>query len=123
MSAIATNPLASQTPTITAPSSTASNSNGSLPKSLSTKTLSADFLQLLIAQLKNQDPTNPTDGTAFVTQLATFTNVQQQTKATSDLDGILSLMQAAAAPVNTAPTTSGTAPTNGTNATTNTVRA
>ena len=123
MSAIATNPLASQTPTITAPSSTASNSNGSLPKSLSTKTLSADFLQLLIAQLKNQDPTNPTDGTAFVTQLATFTNVQQQTKATSDLDGILSLMQAAATPANTAPPTSGTAPTNDTNATTNTVRA
>ena len=123
MSAIATNPLATQTPSITAPNSTAPNSNGSLPKSLSTKTLSADFLQLLIAQLKNQDPTNPTDGTAFVTQLATFTNVQQQTKATADLDSILSLMQAAAAPVNTTPPTSGTTPTTGTNATTDTVRA
>ena len=32
------------------------------------------FLQLLVAQLKNQDPSQPTDGTAFVTELAQFTN-------------------------------------------------
>ena len=123
MSSIATNALASQTPTITAPSSTAASSTGSLPNSLSTKTLSADFLQLLIAQLKNQDPTNPTDGTAFVTQLATFTNVQQQTQATSDLNSMLSLMQAAAAPVSTTPPTSGTTATTGTTPNTGTTGA
>ena len=123
MSSIATNALASQTPTITAPSSTAASSNGSLPNSLSTKTLSADFLQLLIAPLKNQDPTNPTDGTAFVTQLATFTNVQQQTQATSDLNSMLSLMQAAAAPVSTTPPTSGTTATTGTTPNTGTTGA
>jgi flagellar basal-body rod modification protein FlgD len=35
------------------------------------------FLQLLVAQLKNQDPLNPTDGVEFLTQLAQFTEVEQ----------------------------------------------
>jgi flagellar basal-body rod modification protein FlgD len=51
------------------------------------------FLQLLIAQLKNQDPQNPADGTQFITQLAQFTTLEQQTQATTDLNSILSLMQ------------------------------
>ena len=49
----------------------------------------------MIAQLQNQDPENPTDGTTFVTQLATFTNVQEQTQSTNDLGSILSLMAGA----------------------------
>lgn len=35
------------------------------------------FLKLLVAQLKNQDPLNPQDGAAFVTQLAQFNSVEQ----------------------------------------------
>lgn len=35
------------------------------------------FLQLLVAQLKNQDPLSPTDSTTFVTQLAQFSNLEQ----------------------------------------------
>lgn len=35
------------------------------------------FLQLMIAQLKNQDFTNPVDDTAYVTQLAQFATMQQ----------------------------------------------
>ena len=89
MSAISSNPLASQTQ-----SSAASNSSAP-PGGLSASSLSTEFLQLLIAQLKNQNPSNPTDGTTFVTQLATFTNVQQQTQATADLGDILSLIRAA----------------------------
>jgi flagellar basal-body rod modification protein FlgD len=61
------------------------------------------FLQLLVAQLENQDPENPADGTQFVTQLAQFTTLQEQTEGTSDLDSILGIMQAAAT---TTPTTS-----------------
>jgi len=52
------------------------------------------FLQLLVAQLENQDPENPSDGTQFVTQLAQFTTLQEQTQGTSDLDSILGIMQA-----------------------------
>jgi flagellar basal-body rod modification protein FlgD len=51
------------------------------------------FLQLLVAQLKNQDPQNPADGTQFVTQLAQFTTLEQTTQSRSDLDAILKVMQ------------------------------
>lgn len=36
-----------------------------------------DFLQLMIAQMKNQDFMNPVDDTQYVTQLAQFTTMQQ----------------------------------------------
>ena len=48
-----------------------------------------DFLQLLVAQLKNQDPTNPTDATTFVSQLASFSAVEQQVNTNSKLDALL----------------------------------
>jgi flagellar basal-body rod modification protein FlgD len=48
----------------------------------------ATFLQLLVAQLKNQDPTQPVDGTTFVTQLAEFSNVEQNLGTRQDLDAI-----------------------------------
>lgn len=35
-----------------------------------------DFLQLMIAQMKNQDFMNPVDDTQYVTQLAQFTTMQ-----------------------------------------------
>jgi flagellar basal-body rod modification protein FlgD len=35
------------------------------------------FLQLLVAQLKNQDPTAPTDPTQFVGELAQFSELEQ----------------------------------------------
>ena len=34
------------------------------------------FLQLLVSQLKNQDPLNPSDSTQFVTQLAQFSQLE-----------------------------------------------
>jgi len=46
------------------------------------------FLQLLVAQLKNQDPLQPQDGIQFVTQLAQFSQLEQSTQATQDLDAI-----------------------------------
>jgi flagellar basal-body rod modification protein FlgD len=35
------------------------------------------FLQLMVAQLKNQDPTQPVDSTTFLTQLAQFSSLEQ----------------------------------------------
>ena len=35
------------------------------------------FLQLLVAQLKNQDPLNPADGVEFLAQLAQFSALEQ----------------------------------------------
>jgi len=55
------------------------------------------FLKLLVAQLANQDPQQPADGTAFVTQLATFAGVGQQSQMRTDLDAISAVAQKYAA--------------------------
>ncbi len=61
--------------TISSLSSAASTSSSS---SSSGTTLDSDaFLQLLIAQLQNQDPTNPTDSTEMINQIASFSTVEQ----------------------------------------------
>jgi flagellar basal-body rod modification protein FlgD len=49
-----------------------------------------DFLKLLVAQLKYQDPLNPTDSTEYVSQLAQFSTLEQM----SNLNTTLSTIQA-----------------------------
>ena len=56
------------------------------------------FLQLLVAQLKNQDPLNPQDGTQFVSQLAQMSSLEQQLQMREDLDSINKVMTSPAAP-------------------------
>lgn len=46
------------------------------------------FLQLLVAQLRNQDPMNPTDGTQFLTQLAQFQQLEQSINSGQDITAI-----------------------------------
>ncbi|MBF0558954.1 MAG: hypothetical protein HQL08_09250 [Nitrospirae bacterium] len=60
-------------------SSTSSTSSSSTKKSSGTLG-EGDFMTLLIAQLKNQDPLNPEKNSDFVAQLATFSSLDQQTK-------------------------------------------
>ena len=48
-----------------------------------------DFLQLMITQLQNQDPLNPTDSSEFMSQIAEFSNVEQAIKTNSKLDQLL----------------------------------
>jgi flagellar basal-body rod modification protein FlgD len=57
------------------------------------------FLNLLVAQLKNQDPLNPADGTQFVTQLAQFSQLEQAVGMAQDIAAIRQdLDKTAAAP-------------------------
>jgi flagellar basal-body rod modification protein FlgD len=46
------------------------------------------FLQLLVAQLQNQDPTQPMDSTSFVTQLAQFQQLEATTNMGTSVSGI-----------------------------------
>lgn len=48
-----------------------------------------EFLKLMLAQLANQDPTQPQDSQAFVAQLAQFSSVEQLENANQRLDDIL----------------------------------
>ncbi len=48
-----------------------------------------DFLKLFVAQLQNQDPLNPMDGTQFVTQLAQMTQVEQAYNTNTNLQSII----------------------------------
>ena len=47
------------------------------------------FLKLLVAEMKNQDPTNPMDSTQYVAQLAAFSQVEQSVQINTKLDQLL----------------------------------
>jgi flagellar basal-body rod modification protein FlgD len=53
-------------------SSSSDSSNSNVNQQISEST----FLQLLVAQLQNQDPLQPMDGMQFVTQLAQFSQLE-----------------------------------------------
>ena len=60
-----------------------SSATGQTTSTASTKTKSNNsvstdqFLQLLVAQLKNQDPLDPVKNTDFLAQLASFSSLEQ----------------------------------------------
>ena len=47
------------------------------------------FLQLLIAEMKNQDPTDPMKSTDYMAQLASFSSVEQGIQTNAKLDSLL----------------------------------
>ncbi|CAM1632615.1 Flagellar hook capping protein [Bartonella apis] len=76
-------PSTSNTGTTTGSTTATSSKDGKAP--------TADyntFIKLLIAQMKNQDPTKPMDSTEFVSQLASFSAVEQQTQTNTKLDSM-----------------------------------
>ncbi len=75
-------------PASTAASSTSTSSTPSSTSDSNSLASQQTFLQLLVAQLKNQDPTQPVQGTEFVTQLATFSNVEQTLALRQDADAL-----------------------------------
>ena len=48
------------------------------------------FLKLLIAEMKNQDPTNPMDTSQYMSQFAQLSTVEQAMQTNSKLDALLS---------------------------------
>lgn len=53
-----------------------------------------DFLKLLTTQLKNQDPTDPTDTNALTQQIATLSQVEQQINTNDNLKTLINLYTA-----------------------------
>lgn len=51
------------------------------------------FLKLLVTQMQNQDPTAPTDSSQYLSQLASFSNVEQAVQMNTKLDSLLSMSQ------------------------------
>lgn len=54
------------------------------------------FLKLLVAQLQNQNPLQPSDPIEFVTQLAQFTGLEQSIGMRADIAAIRSALEAGA---------------------------
>jgi flagellar basal-body rod modification protein FlgD len=88
-----------------APSNTATTTAGPVDKLANEQT----FLQLFVAQLQNQDPLNPADGTQFITQLAQFSSLEQLMAINQGISTITSSLTAAGTgsgnPTPPAPTT------------------
>ena len=64
--------------------------NGKAEAASSAASLNYDsFLKLLIAQMKNQDPTDPMDATEQVSQLATFSQVEQSIQSNKNLESLI----------------------------------
>ena len=51
------------------------------------------FMTLLVAQLKNQDPLEPQDGTAFVAQLAQFNSLDQLVNIRQSIEQLNTALQ------------------------------
>ncbi len=78
--------------TYEAQAAAATSNNTSTSSSKTTSDVStSEFLQLLVTQLQNQDPMNPMDNSQFLTQLATFSSMEQLISINS---GVTSLADA-----------------------------
>ncbi|MBI1911756.1 MAG: hypothetical protein HYS21_07105 [Deltaproteobacteria bacterium] len=64
-----------------------STTSSALTSSASSQTMGKDdFLKLLVAQLENQDPLEPTDNTQFVAQLAQFSSLEGITNLNTTME-------------------------------------
>ena len=79
------------------PAITAFNADPSLSETTedASSALTADFetfLKLLTTQMQNQDPQEPIDSTEFISQLASFSAVEQQINTNTKLDELIASM-------------------------------
>lgn len=60
-------------------------------------TQNTQFLQILMTELQHQNPLSPTDVNTFVSQLTSYSSLEQQITTNSKLDSINSLLSSATA--------------------------
>jgi flagellar basal-body rod modification protein FlgD len=68
---------------------TAAAPSGTAAKPVNNQVSKEAFLQLLVAQIKNQNPMNPTDGVQFLSQLAQFSQLEQLLGIREDLGSLI----------------------------------
>jgi len=73
---------------VSATSSSSSTSTAAAASSTATVNYN-EFLQLMVSELKNQDPTQPTDPTQYLSQLASFSQVEQQLNTNNKLSTMM----------------------------------
>jgi flagellar basal-body rod modification protein FlgD len=83
-----------------------SNNNSSSSSPTDPLANESTFLQLLVSQLQNQDPLNPLDSTQFVSQLTSYSQLEQLININHNTAGL------APASSGTTPPDSGTTPSN-----------
>jgi len=67
-------------------------SNKPVAKALGQSSLGKDdFLKILIAQLQNQDPLNPMEDKEFISQMASFSSLEQMTNMSTQLSNFIQL--------------------------------
>ena len=78
---------------VTSATDSTSKSSSSTSSTTSTSSTGVDyntFLRLLIAEMKNQDPTNPMDTSQYMSQFAQLSSVEQAMQTNNKLDALLS---------------------------------
>lgn len=72
---------------------TASTASTSASTTSSSSTISSDqFLQILMTQLKNQNPLDPMDVKDFTAQLTSYSQLEQQIETNTKLESLTSLL-------------------------------
>jgi flagellar basal-body rod modification protein FlgD len=100
MTPYATGATSTTDPTTTTGATTATGTSTSTGSTGSTNGMMLDpqaFLQLLVAQLKYQDPSNPVDTSSFMNQTAMLSQVQTMNSMSSTMSALVSAQQAQAA--------------------------
>jgi flagellar basal-body rod modification protein FlgD len=78
---------------VTNPTASSTAGQGTDPLSSLSSNFS-DFLNLLMTQLQNQDPSSPMDSNAFTSELVEFSSVEQQINTNTSLTQLIQLTQA-----------------------------
>jgi flagellar basal-body rod modification protein FlgD len=73
-------------PSVTSKASTAGTTTDTTKTTAAGTITSSDFLTLLVSELKNQDPTQPTDPNAYIQQLVGVNSLQQLIQINQTLD-------------------------------------
>src|SRR5271168_964493 len=86
-------PTAFPNPNYSATGASASSGSGAAAGTTSATSLGGtDFLTLMLAQLKNQDPTSPVDSNTFLSQLASLSEVQGITNLNTSFSALSNSM-------------------------------